>query len=195
LIIDGFIQPSDLEQLVYEKLLEKGITDNDYPINPYKLINDENILLLERHFDNSALKGVIMYGITDIAITINSDRCYVSRRFTAMHELSHYWFHPRVNHTFCLDTYKIDFSDKEWQANNAAAYALMPTNIVKELFDLTDGNVDKMCETLKVSSESLKYRINEIGLSRSPKKNSFFVSSNYCPELSFLESQWLYGGL
>lgn len=192
--IDGYIQPEDLEHQVYKKLTAIGITDNDYPINPYALIKNEGIILLERAFSNAALKGVIMYGSEATAIAVNSNRCFVSKRFAAMHELIHFWFHPRINENICIETYKEDYADKEWQANNAAAYALMPKDIVLKLFATYDGDIHTMSNILKVSSESLKYRIKELGL-RTTQRRYFSFYNNPDPGLIALENSFLYGGL
>lgn len=192
-MIEDFIQPRDLEKLVTKKLKDIGIVE--YPFNPYEIIKREKIALVETPFDCEALKGVIMYGTKGAIIAINSNRSYVSRRFAAMHELSHYWFHPRINReVLCLDGYADDYSDEEWQANNAAAYALMPKIIVEKLYRAHNGNTLKMSSALKVCEESLKYRMREIGLPLVNPKNSSFVNFGGIQDISLLENHWLYGG-
>lgn len=198
LTIKGFIKPEALEQIVYDKLHEIGIRKEDYPINPYELIEKEKIILQEVPLDSQDIKGMIVYGPNKTGILINANRNYVSRRFIAMHELCHYWFHPKEAKRVCFEEYQSRSRGIEWQANNAAAYALMPKELVIELYDHYFGDINAMADWLKVSVESLKYRVNELKLK--PIKNPFAftqVSNNYFvdTELLSLENHWLYGGL
>jgi Zn-dependent peptidase ImmA (M78 family) len=193
-LITKFIEPEELEQLVCKKIKELGITSADYPINPNQLIRNEGIEIYERSFTDTNIRGAIMYGSEATAIVINADRSFTSRRFIAMHELSHFWFHPRANKIVCFEEYINNCADKEWQANNAAAYALMPRAMVSELFAASHGDVSYMCDVLKVSPLSLGYRINELGLNIKPEKNLIF-SADPDPMLNALHNSWLYGGL
>lgn len=194
--IKGFIEPDVLEQAVYRKLKDKGIEKNDYPINPYVLIDNEGIILQETKFDNNNIRGMIVHGPNKSGILINANRSYVSRRFIAMHELCHYWFHPKETKRICFEEYKIKAKSIEWQANNAAAYALMPRDIVLDLYDYYNGAKEPIADWLKVSVESLTYRLDELGLKTGSEKfytpTSFFESD---PTLIAWESSWLYGGL
>jgi Zn-dependent peptidase ImmA (M78 family) len=194
LIIRGYIEPESLEKVVAEKLTEIGIKECDYPFNPYTLINNENIELKEVPIDNDKIKGMIVHGPNCTGILINSNRCFVSRRFTAMHELSHHWFHPHETQIVCFDDYTQQFEGREWQANHAAAYALMPTKLVIELYKEYYGDIDCLCSILKVSPESLGYRINEIGMEKlQPKK--YFYNVSHSQDFLVAEGQWLYSGL
>lgn len=193
--IRGFIDPKILEQAVYDKLKNRGITKYDYPINPFELIQKEGIVLQETSFDDDNIRGMIVHGPNKSGIIINANRSFESRRFIAMHELSHYWFHPRETKTICFEKYKEEKRGIEWQANNATAFALMPREIVTDLFDHFNGDICFISDYLKVSTESLSYRLKELGL----KKNNTYYTENfnyyYDQELVVAENQWLYGGL
>jgi len=164
LIIEGFIEPTRLERMVYDKLKEIGITDADYPINPYEIIKGEGILLFEESFEDDDIRGILVNRQYKSGIIINSNRCEVSKRFIAAHELSHYWFHPRKTKTICLEDYSKSKKGIEWQANNAAAYALMPSKMVTELYDYCNGDVNYMCNFFKVAKDSMEYRIENLKL-------------------------------
>lgn len=202
LTINGFVNPAELERMVYNKLHDIGIHKEDYPIDPFKIIKDEGIILHEEKLKDENIRGMIVYGPNKTGILINANRSYASRRFIAMHELIHYWFHPKETQRVCFEEYKIVNKGIEWQANNAAAYALMPTKIVIELYDHFFGDIELMAEWLKVSTESLKYRINEIGLkpienpfASKQISNRFDTYSDNDLRLLRLENNWLYGGI
>lgn len=164
LIIKGYIALEKLELEVYEKLKQIGINKGNYPINPYNLIIKENIILNEMPFDNQNIRGMIAYGPNCTGIVINSNRSYVSRRFIAMHELSHYWFHPHETRKLCLEHYNEEHKSVEWQANNAAAFALMPTDIVLEVYNYYCGDIYCMASFFKVSLDTMIYRIKTLKL-------------------------------
>lgn len=158
----GYVHIKELEYKVMNKLNSLGINESDYPINPYKIASDEGIILQEIDFENEDIKGMIMYVDDKAGIAINKNRSFVSRRFTAMHELAHYWFHPHKNHILCLDSYLDEKHMYEWQANNAAAIALMPRNLFMSVFIKFNGNKDEICNFFKVSSQQFEYRFNTI---------------------------------
>ena len=190
--IEGFIEPSALEKVVYDKLKNKGITRYDYPINPYKLIENEGIILREMDFGNENIRGMIVNGDNATGIVINNNRSYVSKRFIAMHELFHYWFHPRKLKTICLENYRKSKKGFEWQANNAAAYALMPKDVLLELYDYCHGDLEFICKELQVSKDSLNYRLGELEID--PIFDIKYSDINKRDHrLVSLEDEWLYG--
>lgn len=161
--IDSYIEPTKLEMLVSIKLKQHGITIDDYPINPYNIIRQEGIDLKEIPIDNANIRGMIVHGTNATGILINKNRSYVSKRFIAMHEISHHWFHPRSPKRVCFEEYRCKRKGVEWQANNAAAYSLMPRRLIFELVNEFNGNIEQISEWLQVSPESLLYRINDLG--------------------------------
>lgn len=194
MIIRGYIEPEELEYLVANKLDDLGIREHNYPFNPYEIISMEHIELKEIGLENDNIRGMIVHGNNCTGILINANRSYVSRRFIAMHELSHHWFHPHETQRVCFEKYKQTFHDLEWQANHAAAYALMPTKMVVDLYREYNGDLDCLCNILKVSPESLGYRMDEIGRANlEPRK--YFYGMTTDNTLRNMESTWLYGGL
>jgi len=171
-MINGFISPDDLEKLVENKLLSIGITKDDYPINPFELIKNEGIILVEQHFDNPDIKGMLVNGPERSGIILNNNRCVQSMKFAGMHELSHFWHHPKQEQRVCFEKYSTDYKGMEWQANNAASYALMPKDIIIDLYDYSFGDLDYIAHYLDVSKEALSYRIKDIGL---PKVHPIFA--------------------
>lgn len=197
--INGYINPAGLEQRVYTKLYEIGIAENSYPIDPFELINKENIILQETSFDNDHIRGMLVCGPNVSGILINSNRSAYSKRFIAMHELSHYWFHPHETKRICFEDYSVSKKSIEWQANNAAAYALMPTKIITEQFYYCNGDIDYLCDFFKVGKDTVTYRLTNLNLMR---KNKDFIPDsdvNFINQvdssITNIESQWLYGGL
>lgn len=163
MVIDTFIEPAKLELLVYAKLKQHGITYDKYPFNPYEIIQAEGIVLQEIPLDDPNIRGMIVHGPNATGIMINKNRSYVSKRFIAMHELSHHWFHPHSPQRVCFENYKNKRKSIEWQANYAAACALMPKSLLSELLSEFNGDLELISEWLCVSLESLTYRISELG--------------------------------
>lgn len=192
--IKGYVEAKKLECIVYEKLKQMGLWNTDYSIDPYELISSEGIILHEKYFDDDNIRGMLVNGDNFSGIVINSNRSDVSRRFIAMHELCHYWFHPRTPQTVCFEDYSKVKKGIEWQANNAAAYALMPTEILMDAFDYCDGNLNYLCTHFNVSRDSMNYRIKELGLQKSVDTN-FKNIVNHDTKFDLLENGWLYSGL
>lgn len=195
LTIRGYISVTDLERLVMGKLNHIGITLEDYPIDPFELIYNENIVLQETSFDNINIRGMTVNGDNLSGIIINSNYGICARRFIAMHELSHFWFHPRKTKRVCLEEYSRLKRGEEWQANNAAAIALMPADIVKDLYVHYDGNFEFLCEYFKVGKDSMRYRLERLKLIKPEEKQSEprFILFDREPALNALENRWLYG--
>lgn len=195
-MIKGYIAPNDLEKIVIDKLKNLGITESDYPLNPYRLILDEGIILQEELFDNENIRGMIVHGENATGILINGMRSRESKNFIAMHELSHHWFHPHSTQRICLENYVDRNKHYEWQANNAAAYALMPTKLLSRLFFECGGNIECLCDFFNVGRDTMTYRLN---------KTNFFVSNSFCASQSFCidfkefkakaaKNKWVFGG-
>lgn len=194
LTIKGYIETGDLERLVYDKLKSKGISKKSYPINPFDLIASENIILSETTFDNDSIRGMIVHGENASGILINTNRSLYSKRFIAMHELSHHWFHPRNTKILCIDEYIAKKKGIEWQANNAAAYALMPSELVIEVCDYCYGDIDYMCEFFKIGKGSMTYRLQELKLNKKYSRKLHY-EADVDETFNMLENYYLFGGL
>lgn len=161
-MINSYISFDDLENLVLGKLKSLGINEKDYPLNPYKMIANENIILQEVGMDNNDIRGMIVAGPNACGIMINGNRCQRSKNFIAMHELSHYWFHKLEERRVCLDNYIDSQRMYEWQANNAASIALMPTSLLARLFCECAGNMACLCDFFDVGIDAMTYRLKNL---------------------------------
>ena len=136
----------------------------EYPINPFKMLKDENIVFLIRNFNK--LEGVYIPAKTedDIAVVgINANRPITRQRFTAAHELCHH-FRDADEDVACPIGQK---NASEYFADAFASALLMPLGElrikVNEYKDI-NGNVGfesvlKIADYFGVSFESCVYRI------------------------------------
>ncbi|SFR78485.1 ImmA/IrrE family metallo-endopeptidase [Anaeromicropila populeti] len=161
-MINGYITPKELEQMVTHKLESLGITEEDYPLCPFKLIARENILLYEESFLNENIRGMLVHGPNISGIIVNKNRSNYSKRFIAMHELSHYWFHPHIAKYMCLEETRITERGIEWQANQAASYALLPQNLLEQKFYEFSKCTQKLSSFFEVSEQCIIYRLQNI---------------------------------
>nr|DAF69099.1 MAG TPA: IrrE protein [Bacteriophage sp.] len=165
-MLKGYIEYNKLEKIVLNKLKDIGITEKDYPLNPFELIEREKIILQEIDYDETDIRGMIVFGNNVTGISINKNRTYKSKVYIAMHELSHFWFHPHNTEYICVNDYIERNSDKEWQANNAASLALMPTNILKKLFCESGGNLECISDYFNVGISAVRYRLQKLQMSQ-----------------------------
>ncbi len=165
-MIKGYTTIQKIEEMVTEKLYSIGITEKSYPYNPFELIEREGIILSFQKLDDVNIRGMLVRGDLRSGILINSSRSIKSQKFTAMHELFHYWFHQGKNRTICLDSdiYIANHKSIEWQANQGAACALMPSRVMEGLWEYTNGNTEYMSQYLDVSQEALENRIHTLKL-------------------------------
>jgi len=162
LLISDYVEPEELERIVCAKLKELGITKGEYPINPYDIIYNENIYLKTETFQCTDIKGMLINGESMSTIILNSNRTEDSIRFTAMHELFHFWYHPKMPHRICCEDYFNLTKGVEWQANNAAAYALIPYELLLDKHFEFNGDIPKLCSFFKVSKLCMTNRISNI---------------------------------
>lgn len=194
LTLKNYIEADDLEDIVNKLLFSKGVTYNNYPFNPFRLIEDEKIIYREESFDDDNIRGVLLNAPNRSGILINSNRCLRSKRFIATHELMHYWFHPKYDRVVCFEKYDELRKGKEWQANHAAACALMPSYLMYDTFESSCGNIDYMCNFFQVTKEAMMYRMNTLNLIRYEYESDYiFYKESIDNTLRLLESNWLYG--
>lgn len=160
-MINGFVQYNDLEKIVEEKLKTIGITELDYPLDPYKIILGEGIILNEVPFDNDNIRGMLVHGDNASGIIINKNRSDESKKFIAMHELAHHWFHPHNQRIVCMDNYIDSNRGYEWQANNIASFALVPRKQLMWYNDRFNGDISIIAKAFGVSPCCIKYRLDK----------------------------------
>lgn len=107
-------------------------------------------------------------------IKINSNEGRQRQRFTAAHELGHYFMHRHLleaggEHADRLFDGEINPSGPltylhETQANRFAAETLMPKSEIKRLFDPLTLNYEELSAAFEVSPKAMAWRIYNLGL-------------------------------
>jgi len=121
---------------------------------------------------------------------INGTRNQRSKNFIAMHELSHFWLHPSEERRVCLDNYIDSQRMYEWQANNAASIALMPTTLLTRLYCECAGNIYCLCDFFDVGIDAMTYRLKNIRrdcLSWNVHTNGYHINFNEFCEKTYNE--------
>lgn len=120
-----------------DKLMNNlGITINhrNYPLNS-KLLAERfcyNLDLKNLNFGTSSICGVLQKGSKGTSIALNCNRNAEMQNFDCMHELVHYFFHgsEHTSHISYENGTIKQHSWSEWQANEGAAQALVPYQIL-----------------------------------------------------------------
>ena len=97
-----------------------------FPINPFELLKDQNVVITYSDFDK--LEGLLLYDKKQSIVSINANRYITRQRFTAAHELGHIFLHTEIkgNNFICPISGKK--SDIEKEADTFASNLLMPTD-------------------------------------------------------------------
>jgi Zn-dependent peptidase ImmA (M78 family) len=139
--------------------------DSSIPIEAIIESNGELIL----SFKDLGINDAYIKRIADdkFEIAVNSKHHPNRQRFSMAHEYAHYLLH-RGKINLMPEGERIlhrngDRNSIEYQANTFAAELLMPEGLVSQAFHLSDGNLTKMASELRVSKESLKYRLIDLG--------------------------------
>ncbi len=122
------------EQLANQVLSEMTTSEGNltFPIDPFKLLKDNNIYILLRNFDR--LDGIIINDDENSTIVgINNNRPWPRQRFTAAHEYCHFIkdLKKGVGTRDTIQCLKYSKSAIEKYADSFAAYLLMPTANLK----------------------------------------------------------------
>lgn len=114
-----FLSKSELYSAVEVLREEYG----ELSAEPFALAESLGIKIAVYRFDSRRFSGALMKGKNMSQIIINAWRSPEARRFTAAHELIHYFFHASDNF-FCSEDCAV--TALEWQANEGAAELLIP---------------------------------------------------------------------
>jgi predicted transcriptional regulator len=100
-------------------------------------------------------------------IAINVKHHPNRQRFSMAHEYAHYLLH-RSKIDQMPEGEKILHRNNirnpiEYQANSFAAELLMPAELVRAAFRESGGSLKRMSDILRVSKESLRYRLSDLG--------------------------------
>lgn len=139
--------------------------DSSIPIETIIESNDE----LELSFKDLGINDAYIKRISDnkFEIAVNSKHHPNRQRFSMAHEYAHYLLHRGKIDTMPEGERILHRNGGrnsiEYQANTFAAELLMPEALVRQAFRQSSGNLTKMASVLKVSKESLKYRLSDLG--------------------------------
>ncbi len=130
------------------------------------------------------VSGILVVNNDTGVIGVNKAHPLVRRRFTIAHELAHFVLHRAISNLFIDKGFVAVFRDqrssrgeerKEIQANQFAAALLMPRDLLygelqESEFDLgEEGTVEKLAERFNVSTQSMMYRLFNLGTLPKPR--------------------------
>lgn len=181
MVLNGYMGKDELYEIINDKLLSLNITEDCYPLNPFKIaeVYKEKLQIELKPFPTLLLGGLLYKDPDDVMsiIGINSLKSKKSQNFDVMHELCHYWFHAAGEH-LCYDSnFIFQNKDIEWQANEGAAQALMPKNLFMQMYIYFDGNTNKLSDYFIVSKKAVEFRIKNLKLFPPSKLRSLLYKS------------------
>lgn len=147
--------------------------DSVVPVDPVRIARSLGINVYQAPLTNT-LSGMLARLAQDSGtdLILNSEHAPVRQRFTAAHELGHYFYNldsgqdaPRtfVHRRDTLSACGVDA--EEVFANQFAAELLMPEEEVRRLDELGFTDVD-LARRLNVSVDAITYRLKNLGLRR-----------------------------
>ncbi|MBN4062799.1 ImmA/IrrE family metallo-endopeptidase [bacterium AH-315-E09] len=158
-----FISLDQLEIIIEQKLVEYSLTEKSYPICSKQIISKINNLEIHyKKFSNHLIGGICYKGQKSSAILLNTMRSNKGQNFDCMHELIHYWFHPQNEYLNISKNFVHQNKSYEWQANNGAAIALMPTILFKRKCFEFNGDIEKLSDFFMVGEMAVRFRIENI---------------------------------
>ena len=103
-------------------------------------------------------------------ITLNADESLVRQRFSLMHEFKHVLDHTTKNLQYRDRPIQTAGEQAERVADYFAACLLMPKKVVKRLWYQGNQNIILLAHKLGVSSQALRYRLDQLGLIEQPQR-------------------------
>jgi RNA polymerase subunit RPABC4/transcription elongation factor Spt4 len=175
------VEKNELYEIINEKLLSLGITEDSYPLDPFKLAEaySDKLKIDFKPFPTLSLGGLLYKDPEDVMsfMCINSLKSKKSQNFDIMHELCHYWLHP-AGERLCYDSnFIFQNQGTEWQANEGAAQALMREKLFKKMYIYYSGNTDRLSDYFIVSKKAIEYRIKNLRLIPTPKLRGMLYKS------------------
>lgn len=162
----------------YRTEFEAALTwvKNDHDDNtafPIELfLKQQSYILISKRDDLENLSGYIEQQSDQWEIGINAYHKEGRQRFTMAHELGHLLFHReylnlsqgRYEESEILWRSSL-FNKVENEANTFAAELLMPSQIFRELWDISNSeNLQAIASRFEVSTQAVRYRAYKIGL-------------------------------
>lgn len=167
------IKKNEIENIASEVLASLGIKEAPIPVD--KIAELLGITIENQDLDDTT-SGFLVRRNEKTIIGINQSHPPVRIRFTIAHELGHYKLH--ADRALFVDYYKgskimrseEQYSPQEKEANQFAAFLLMPKKIINEemkfLSESLEFNdiVSKLSKTFAVSQQAMDYRLKALGL-------------------------------
>lgn len=148
------------------------------PVNVEGLIKELGVSLEKDKELNRQVLGQLAPTDVGYKITVNKNDHYFRQRFTMAHELGHFLMHRELIHggidddTMYRSTNAGTYFNPaitpahEVQANQFAAYLLMPTELVRREWEACTGDVKAMANKFQVSPAAMQIRVDGLGLTR-----------------------------
>lgn len=147
---------------------------------PYQNILKEHddLEIHSADLDDPGLSGATLVKDGTFTIVINNTKPERRQNFTLGHELGHYFLHKDIllNQKAILDNdgwldgpnvlYRLDTAQRtriETEANNFAASLLMPADLVKHGWEITQ-DVQELANIFQVSTVAMSVRLTQLGL-------------------------------
>lgn len=147
------------------------------PVNIEDMIRSFGIDLDKKALLDREIAGQIEpVGGGKYKISTNPADHYYRQRFTMAHELAHWVLHRDLIGSGVDDTpaFRSTAAGKffnpnvkpthETEANQLAAYLLMPPDLVRTEFSASNGDVDTLSKKFQVSRQSMEIRLKGLGL-------------------------------
>lgn len=136
-------------------------------------------LKVERQNLSDEICGMIKKKDDKYIIIVNQNHALTRQRFTIAHEIGHFIYHRAKigdgivdNRLYRQVSYNGIINNEiyardEQQTNNFAANLLMPAHLIDSIKNEHGGNYDanKLAEKLNVSTQAIKIRLDNLGLS------------------------------
>lgn len=142
----------------YENIIKAH--HNEFPVKLGKLASEFNIKIYEDNLPPMASGQIQKTGNT-YAITVQEGQSLERQRFTAAHELAHFFLHKEEIGDGIADNvmYRSNLSSKlETEANKLAADILMPMSEVNKKLD-DNFTIEELSEHFGVSHQAMKIRL------------------------------------
>ena len=162
---------SEIRQKAQRVLSENGVESS--PVDIFGLIENEGIRILSEEMEDDH-SGFLLVENGNATVAINSTHHSNRQRFTAAHELGHYFLHTQgkdglfVDKAFKRSAVSSTGEDKmEIEANRFAAEVLMPKKVIEEKVgdnEITDLDVYRLANEFQVSDQAMTLRLVNLGL-------------------------------
>lgn len=165
----GFVADHPEAERAAAELLD-DCWDGSLPIDPVRIAKTLGVKVLNAEFGDDISGALLKKAGKDPSILLNAADSRSRRRFTCAHEIGHFILRTREPDQYEYVDYRDPTSstgtvEEEHFANSFAASLLMPRAAVEDLLD--QGFLDfRIAKQFGVSHEALKYRLDNLGLTR-----------------------------